>query len=370
MRAIEPFTRFLGRREAGRSVALPSAPPELAPADLVSFVWRFGRTDGSIITDRLRLLPDGRILGASPDEAGWTLADGRLRFHAADGTPTTTFEAEPGRGAAIRFSGPFHAPFEGRTVVHTLRPALDDLHVSAELRGLERPTVVTFASAGSPFRGDDTRWEYYRFADEVGANHIRCAEHQDLLFWYLNKTRRILAMLEALLPSSAWPVVMCGMSSGGFAAHLFAELLAQRRPDLAIVAVSINPQLAIGPVHDARVAACAPENFRPAMIGADNFAQRDIAVASIAEAASGSIAEAASGSIAEAAASGSGAARPRHIVHYDRANPCEAYQVAQGEGVPGLAAIPYDLGLPHGEGIGAIFREGTALADMRAALGR
>jgi hypothetical protein len=56
------------------------------------FVRRVGGGDESVIAERMRLLPDGRIDGYShPNEARWGLEGDTLVFYAQDGRPSTRF---------------------------------------------------------------------------------------------------------------------------------------------------------------------------------------------------------------------------------------------------------------------------------------
>ena len=96
-----PSTRFTwtnlrGRRQELRGVFLfdPRIVHVLNEDDTSDWtrVWQFGRADGSIITERLLLLEDGRILGSgSPNETRWDTEGGTLVFYAQDGRPSTRF---------------------------------------------------------------------------------------------------------------------------------------------------------------------------------------------------------------------------------------------------------------------------------------
>ena len=70
--------------------------------------WRFGRADGSVIANKIRLRRDGIIEGYShPNEARWRLEKGILFFCREDGVVTTRFGIQrPEPGTAV-LSGPF-----------------------------------------------------------------------------------------------------------------------------------------------------------------------------------------------------------------------------------------------------------------------
>ena len=54
--------------------------------------WKFGRTDGSVIANAIKLTPTGRVTGYSnPNEFSWAIEDGNLIFRAQDGQVSTRF---------------------------------------------------------------------------------------------------------------------------------------------------------------------------------------------------------------------------------------------------------------------------------------
>jgi hypothetical protein len=55
-------------------------------------VWQFWRADGTLLGERLLLMPDGSIAGYhNPNEVRWDTATGALTFYAQDGRPSTRF---------------------------------------------------------------------------------------------------------------------------------------------------------------------------------------------------------------------------------------------------------------------------------------
>lgn len=54
--------------------------------------WKFGRTDGSVIANAIKLTPTGRVTGfSSSNEFSWAIEDGNLIFRAQDGSVSTRF---------------------------------------------------------------------------------------------------------------------------------------------------------------------------------------------------------------------------------------------------------------------------------------
>lgn len=319
---------------------------------LVPPLWRFGRRGGDLISDRLRFLPDGRI-GHSPNEneRHWRLADGELHLLAADGRITTRFDRCQRHGARIELSGRYQRTTAGPEIIHTLTPNADDLHVEMNVRGLERTLLVTFGSVGRPYLGaQGTRWEFYKYPQQLDINLFRVAERTDPAFWYLNKTRRVLALLRGLVAENAGPVIAAGMSSGGFAAMLFAEMLSIEFPARPIRTVTVNPQTVHAPEHRRHLERTVDPRFLPAMIDDDALAQADTPVTSIPDLVTANMAR--RGDV-------------RHAIHLDAGNAVEAYHASFVENLPGFTTRPQHLGVPHVEGIEALFRSGAPFEDVR-----
>ncbi|MFF9490450.1 beta-L-arabinofuranosidase domain-containing protein [Streptomyces sp. NPDC014676] len=64
----------------------------VGPVDVEGRVFQFGRNDGSVIAQRIRLLADGTIQGHThPNEARWGRENGALAFFTSDGRASTRF---------------------------------------------------------------------------------------------------------------------------------------------------------------------------------------------------------------------------------------------------------------------------------------
>ncbi|MET7303945.1 beta-L-arabinofuranosidase domain-containing protein [Embleya sp. NPDC005575] len=87
--------------------------------DVEGRVFQFGRNDGSVIAQRIRLLADGTIQGhAHPNEARWRRENGALAFFTSDGRASTRFVWDTWENGRIVLRGRFE--FDER-VVHELR---------------------------------------------------------------------------------------------------------------------------------------------------------------------------------------------------------------------------------------------------------
>ncbi|MBV7701064.1 beta-L-arabinofuranosidase domain-containing protein, partial [Streptomyces sp. TRM70350] len=87
--------------------------------DVEGRVFQFGRNDGSVIAQRIRLLADGTIQGHThPNEARWGRENGALVFFTRDGRASTRFVWDAREDGRIVLRGSFE--FDGR-IVHELR---------------------------------------------------------------------------------------------------------------------------------------------------------------------------------------------------------------------------------------------------------
>jgi len=115
------MTRVLG-------VALqapPPPPPPVVPpmpitqADLIGKTWQFGRGDGSVIAQKIKLLSNGRIEGyAHPNESRWGIEGNTLIFYHESGKPATRYESFTRESGLWVIRGPF---LLGTGTVHVLR---------------------------------------------------------------------------------------------------------------------------------------------------------------------------------------------------------------------------------------------------------
>lgn len=83
--------------------------PAVMPAGFpLGIVWRFGRTDGTVLAARITLLPGGRIQGYShPNEDHWGLENGKVVFYNASNQAITRFSSNVQTGGVTVLSGAF-----------------------------------------------------------------------------------------------------------------------------------------------------------------------------------------------------------------------------------------------------------------------
>ncbi|MGW4687952.1 beta-L-arabinofuranosidase domain-containing protein [Streptomyces sp. NPDC004244] len=87
--------------------------------EVEGLVFQFGRKDGSIIAQQIRLLADGTIQGHThPNEARWGRENGALTFFASDGRASTRFVWDARENGRVVLRGRFE--FDDR-IVHELR---------------------------------------------------------------------------------------------------------------------------------------------------------------------------------------------------------------------------------------------------------
>ena len=77
--------------------------------DIVGKTWQFWRrTNDTVLRSPLRLRADGTFDGPThPNESRWAVADGRLTFYDANGTPSTRFEPPLMTNGRAEYTGQF-----------------------------------------------------------------------------------------------------------------------------------------------------------------------------------------------------------------------------------------------------------------------
>lgn len=81
--------------------------------------WQFGRADGSVIANRIRLLPGGKIDGYyHPNEDHWGVERGVLVFYHKSGKPSCRFSSSRTENGRLVLRGPF---LFNKTITHVLR---------------------------------------------------------------------------------------------------------------------------------------------------------------------------------------------------------------------------------------------------------
>jgi len=116
--AIPPATPVVPPQT--KPTATPVAPPSAQPTPsagvgtvpardiLTSKVWQFGRSDGTVLASKMRLLAGGRIEGAThSNESQWAVVGNELLFYDSSGKAATRYNSFRQDGGRWVISGPF-----------------------------------------------------------------------------------------------------------------------------------------------------------------------------------------------------------------------------------------------------------------------
>lgn len=102
----------------------PNGPPngdKLTHEFLISVYWEFRHGEGDVISPRVRLHPNGTIIGVDhPNESTWRLEDGTLVFYHESGVPSTRFTSIQREDGKIILSGRLLLPGHEPVVIHVL----------------------------------------------------------------------------------------------------------------------------------------------------------------------------------------------------------------------------------------------------------
>jgi hypothetical protein len=94
---------------------------ELTRKFWVSRYWEFRHGEGDVISLRVKLHPNGTIIGIDhPNESTWGLEDGTLVFYHASGVPSTRFTSVRHEHGKIIVSGHLLLPGHKPDVIHVL----------------------------------------------------------------------------------------------------------------------------------------------------------------------------------------------------------------------------------------------------------
>lgn len=127
--------------------AAGAAPAPAPGAFPLGWVWQFGRSDGSVIAARVKLIAGGTIQGYShPNEHHWGLEGGKVVFYNAASQPTTRFLSGGQEGGVMVLRGAF-------------LPNQSITHVLSEV-GRDDSAGVTAGTTGA--------WEYIGIGDCPG----------------------------------------------------------------------------------------------------------------------------------------------------------------------------------------------------------
>lgn len=337
-------------------------PPAVLRAEVARRIWWFGRSDGSEICPMLQLGPRSKIANFStPNEASWGFDRGDVVFRAESGRITTRFTVaayDTDARQAMVLSGDFHdedthpglhrlvslPPFDPKV------PPDGSIDMRCDLDAGGDALVVVFNGRGRTFDGERTEFEMGSLGRRLGVDTVGFAELDRRSCWYADKVDVVCLRLAPILARGYRRVVCTGMSLGGFASILFAELLAQAHPDIAFSSVGVNPQTTLDARTIDRVWATAPGHMLPLCIAPD---ARAACVPCLVD-------------LPAFLATTRHAARHRLLV--DGGNPVEAFYASLMKDTQAVRIDQYPLGLTHPDGCIELFQSGRVQAAIEEAL--
>lgn len=316
--------------------------------------WLLDRLDSH---DIIGLHEDGSISGTrfSHVEHRWELTNGELKIF--DIHDRLIYSLVPAEADGPRsFAGHYFHRGEKRGCTLTLRRdrrpkthyrerGWDRLLTEQRLGASRDFLLVTFNSLGKPYSGVLADWEMYHLPNELSVDYLRFSASALPRSWYLDKVEVIMAQLRAVIAIGYQRIAMVGMSAGGYASILFAELLSAEFPDVEVSSVVFNPTLLVSDRHYETLVEF-PESLRSTLCTPENYARRQVPM----------------GDIPDVLDS---ASRACHTIHYDALNPFEKFQIDFLPNSERLTVVAHDLKLSHGAGTQAIYRSGIIQAHLR-----
>jgi predicted esterase YcpF (UPF0227 family) len=341
--------------------AIPS--PSEAPAWLRASQWQLRYSHGQVIIETLIFLSDGLVWDGAQVIWRWQYDKTSLAIFHLDGTKFIEFIRRKTADQPIALDGKMlPATANGPELV--LSPAPEaaplndpnrDFNASVVLGNQSKTLLVIFNSAHRPYEGREYgpqwRWEFYELPEKIGVDHVRLAEGNQPLHWYTNKTKHILALLEGIIKTGYKQVVLCGMSSGGYASLWFAETLSRIFPGVMFRTSTINPQTGHAAEH--RKFLEPMDVFRPALIANEALQQRDCEETEIATLA--------------AARAKAKKTNISHTIYYDGSNQAEVYYVNLVAHFPGFTLKPEMFGVGHMSGCIAFYERRLVHIEVEAA---
>lgn len=276
--------------------------------------WRFRSNNGSIISTNFWLNGDGLIRGYSHEnEYAWTVIEDELVFLNKNGEVTSKFGKLIIKGDRKSFYGHL---VSNTNHIHALEylsgkdeEFLSELHCMTVLGNCQTTLMVFFNGAGTPYDGIDTRWEFYHLPYRLGVDFVRFSELSPVA-WYLDKTKRIINILQNLAVNYQ-NVVLVGASAGGFASIYFAEILAKTIQTVNFHSYVINPQTTLSYLGRRFVVEQWEQPLRPILPSDFVFANKDTELVDIADLLKNDV------------------TNVHHHVYYDSENPCENFYIDQ-----------------------------------------
>lgn len=313
--------------------------------------WLLRHRSGLLIAENLLFLGEGFVWSGNEVIWRWVADGAGLHVSSLDGAPFLEFprmvpEGEIWGRLAAGAADALDLELAPVPDLPALADSNRDLLAEFGLGAQGRTLLVSFNSAHRPYdaraAAGDFRWEFGSLPGRIGVDFARFAEGAAPLGWYTNKTRRIVAMLSGVLKNGYGQVVLCGISSGGYASLLFAELLCAAYPDIDFFTATINPQTGHVVAHR-RFMAGLEMGMAPVLLSDAAYAARDGVETEIAAL------------VTRRLARKGRADQVSHVIYYDSENPAERYYVNLVEGLPGFTLRPYKFGVGHMSGCRALY---------------
>jgi len=127
----------------------------------VGIVWRFGRTDGTVIAARITLQAGGKIQGYShPNEDHWGLENGEVVFYNASNQAVTRFSSNVQTGVVTVLSGAF---LPNPAITHVLTEIQGSGRDVSQPPSIEKPALLwKLGNDGGIDGGNGTPPKFYQ----------------------------------------------------------------------------------------------------------------------------------------------------------------------------------------------------------------
>lgn len=317
---------------------------------LIGNWWVYRAGDGHIYGE-VFFEADGRIVGYEhPNEYAWGFEGDQLYFLSKDGNVTIVFEPPVMRSTGELF---FTRDIEDKEWRVTLEPVVSETEVVhsrlyAELcltpHDKSNTLMIIFNSADCIFSNEEVTWEFYSLPISERVDYLRMAESSDP-GWYIDKKDEVIGLMESCAKKYK-KIIVLGVGTGGFAAILYAEMLAKHYGGKLIRTFTINPQTD----HSEKMASHMREQYqrphRGRLISDERFMHADISLLSLVKNMQDS-----SGNL-------------RHKIYYDSGSLVEKDYLVEIGYFEHVDFKSYSFGYNHSDAIWHIYNEGEILTDI------
>lgn len=188
----------------------------------------------------------------------------------------------------------------------------------------------------------------YHLPNNLSVDYMRFSSTNTPRSWYSDKIDRVYPQLKSCVLAGYKKIVFCGMSAGGYASIMYAELLSEEYKDHDIETISFNPTLLLGKKYFSEISQFA-EPIRSSLPPKplNRLDKRPVDIPDIVSRGSG---------------------RVRHEIHFDSLNIFETFQVEKMPKLPNVTLVPHAFGVGHGAGTIKIFNSGVIHDAIRSRL--